>query len=342
MPSRTTRFIRVCAPFVLVAAMSVAVSGVTGASTKAGVLSSYATPAQVIAAVKASLSLTTLPSDATPSLSTLADNGDWGGDLQAESSCTNLSVNQYSFNTADCYFGDLTSKFTVALVGDSRARMMLDVFNELGLLENFRVLILAKYGCPDAIATFQTNDGGVISAKTWKACSEFHTYILSQLSKLKPQVIVISSILDLQIMTPTPHIATESEVKSDVLAFLRKLPSSSKKVVIGGFPQPAPTYNPTLCLSRSPASIQSCAFKPSTRDTQEFTAESDAAKSAGDTYVSQLPYFCDVTCPAVIGTIIPYTVDAYHGDKTMYNYLTDVMWTLVEPTMVKAKFKPVP
>lgn len=339
MKSSAVRVFRWVAPAVLVAGMTVAAvgGGASGVADRSA-LSVYATPAQVKAAVKASLSLTALPTDATPSLSVLSVNGDWGGDVQAGSKCALLSTNQYSFNTSNCYFGDLSSKFTVALIGDSRARMMLDVFNQLGIIEGFKVIILAKLGCPSAIATFATNNNGTIVDTKWTACTNFHTYILSQLAKIKPKVIIVSTNLDLQVLTPTPHVATESEVKADVTAFLRKLPKASHTLVIGGFPQPAPLANPTVCLSRQPTAIKSCAFIPSTRDTQEFSAESAAAKIAGDGYVSQEPYFCDVTCPAVIGNIIPYTADAYHADKTYFNYLTDVMWTLVDPTLVKAKF----
>jgi hypothetical protein len=338
MRPRAARFLRVTTPAVLVIAVSMAVVGSAAGSTRSSGIAGFATPAQVEASVKASLALTTLPSDATPSLSTLADNGDWGGDLQYGSKCPLLTTTQYSFTASDCYFGDVKSKFTVALVGDSRARMMLDVMNQLGLDEGFKVLILAKLGCPAAIANFATNNDGTISDTPWPACTDFHTYILSQLAKIKPQVIVVSSILDLQVLTPTPHVATESQVKSDVLAFLKKMPGASHKLVIGGFPQPAPTYNPSLCLSRSPSAIQDCAFKPSTRDVQEYAADAAAAKSVNDTYVTEEPYFCDVTCPAVIGTIIPYTIDAYHADKTYFTYLTDVVWTMIDPSMVKAKF----
>lgn len=322
----------------LVVAMSVAVSGVTGASTRAGVLSSYATPAQVVAAVKASLSLTTLPTDATPSLTVLSTNGDWGGDLQDSSKCPLLTTNQYKFTYSDCYFGDLSSHFVVALVGDSRARMILDVLNQLGVDEGFKLLILAKSGCPSAIATFAVNNDGTISRAPWPACTDFHSEVFSDLSKIKPKVIIVSTSIDLQIMDPTENLATPSQVHADVLAFLKKLPSASHTVVLGGFPQPAPTYNPSVCLSRNPTQIQECSFMPSTQNAEEIAADESAAKDAKVAYQSQIPYFCDVTCPAVIGSIIPYTVDAYHADKTYYNYLTDVIWTLIDPTMIKARF----
>ena len=319
--------------------MSLSVVSTASGASKKNVLSTYATPAQVEASVAASLSLTSLPSTYTPSLSTLTNNGDWGGDLQTHTKCPLLATNSYKFTVKDCYFGDLKSKFVVALVGDSRSVMMLDVLNQLGIDEGFKVLILAKYGCPAAIASFAIDNNGVVTEKKWPACTDFHNFIFGQLNTLKPQVIVVSSILDIQVVAPAPpHVATEAQVKTDVLAFLRKLPSKSKKLVIGGFPQPAPTFNPTVCLSRYSTAIQTCTFTPSTRDKGEFVADAAAAKSASDTYVTIEPFFCDVSCPAVIGSIVPYTVDAYHADKTYLNYLTDVVWTLIDPTMVKAKF----
>jgi hypothetical protein len=329
-----------------IATGTLALTPLSGASSRPGStshttpapISSYPTSAQVIAAVKAAQSLTTLPSNYSPSLATLSANGSWGGDMQDLSSCPLLSTNQSTFNVSDCYFGDTSAKFTVALVGDSRSRMLLDLFNDLGLLEKFRVLILAKSGCPAPLATYETSNNGTITTAPWPACTSFHTFILAQLAKVKPQLIVVSSNFGLYITKPTPHLATAAQVKTDFESFLSKLPKSSIKVVLGGFPQPEPTANPVTCLSRAPANIQTCGFKPSTAIAAQITASESATKAEKDTFLNQQPYFCATTCPSVVTTIIPYTADGYHGNKAYYSYLTGVIWGLLKPSMVKAKW----
>jgi hypothetical protein len=303
-------------------------------------INSFATKSQVISAVKASLRIKSLPTGFAPTISELAGNKDWGGDLQYESTCPLLTTDESDFDPQDCYFGDLNSKFVVALVGDSRARMLLDTMNELGLIEKFKLLILAKSGCPAPLASYETNNDGIVEATPWPACTAFHTFVLSTLQTLQPQVIVVSSIYQLEVMTPTPHRATYSQIKSDTSKFLNALPTKSKAIVLGGFPQPAPTANPTLCLSQKPKSVANCSFALSSIVSSQIDASKAGALEAHVLFVSMEPYFCYTRCSAIVGDDIPYTYDAYHGDKTYFTYLTGVIWDLLRPTMIKADWSP--
>jgi hypothetical protein len=113
--------------------------------------------------------------------------------------------------------------------------------------------------------------------------------------------------------------------------FLKTLPAASTKVVLGGFPQPAPTASPTLCLSKGPKKINSCSFVPSSPVVAENAASRSAAKAAGAHFINQTPWFCAATCPSIIASIIPYTIDGYHADKTYLNYLTGVLWGSLKP-----------
>lgn len=302
------------------------------ARSSAGVTSvgGYATLAQVRAAIKSAQHMSSAPSHVVPSLSALAAQGDWGGDLQDQSNCPSLGVNDATFAVANCTFGDKSSATVVALVGDSRAQMWLDVFNSLGLSQHFKLVLMAKSGCPVPLGTYQTNNNGAVSTSPWKACTSFHSFVASTLKSLNPAVIVVSSNYQLDLADPA-HEASAKEVKQDMVKFLESLPTTSKTVVLGGFPQPADTANPTLCLSKGPKKIDSCNFVPSgTVDAQNAAAQS-AAKVAGVAFINQTPWFCAATCPPIVASIIPYTIDAYHGDKTYLNYLTGVLWSSVKP-----------
>jgi len=114
-------------------------------------------------------------------------------------------------------------------------------------------------------------------------------------------------------------------------SFLKTLPTASTKVVLGGFPQPAPTSSPTLCLSKGPKKINSCDFVPSSPVVAENAAAQSAAVSAGADFINQTPWFCAATCPSIVASIIPYTIDGYHADKTYLNYLTGVLWSSLKP-----------
>jgi hypothetical protein len=100
--------------------------------------------------------------------------------------------------------------------------------------------------------------------------------------------------------------------------------------VLGGFPQPVEAANPTLCLSRKPSSVQSCAFTPSAGTQADNAAFALAAAAEGDVFVNQTPWFCTKVCAAVVGDYVPYTIDAYHADNTYLQFLIGVLWLSIE------------
>jgi hypothetical protein len=318
----------------LVLAGSLALPAAAGAQTRpvtsAKGISSYPSLSKVHAAILAAEKATTPPSHVTPTVSALAAGDDWGGDIQAASSCPTLDVSAATFTLSQCTFGDTKSTTVVALVGDSRAQMWLDAFNTLGVAEHFKLVLIAKSGCPVPIGTYMTNNNGAVSKAPWAACTAFHSFIATSLASLHPSVIVISSNYQLDLADPS-HQAPPAEVATDMTKFLKTLPAASTKIVLGGFPQPAPTASPTLCLSKGPKKISSCNFVPSSPVVAESAASRSAATAAGAHFINQTPWFCAATCPSIVASIIPYTIDGYHADKTYLNYLTGVLWGSLKP-----------
>ena len=328
----TFRRFLACATAVCVVTLglSTAVAGQTRPVARSGRISSYATLARVHAAIMAAENLGSPPSHVTPAVSVLAANLDWGGDLQGQTGCPSLGTGASTFNLAKCVFGDKKSKTVVALVGDSRAQMWLDAFNTLGVAEHFKLVLIAKSGCPVPVGTYETNNDGAVSDAPWAACTSFHSFLISSLVTLHPQVVVVSSNYELDLADP-PHVAAPAQITAATTSFLKEIPPSAKTVVLGGFPQPADTSNPTLCLSKGPSRISSCNFVPSSTVVAENAAAEAAATASSASFINQTPWFCATTCPAVIGSIIPYTIDGYHADKTYLNYLTGVLWDSFKP-----------
>jgi hypothetical protein len=297
-----------------------------GASTDS--LAGAITQANLTKLINASISLDRLPSSPKPSLSVLTSNGDSGSQSLSQSACGYITTGAWREQIAHCYFGDTTSKITVALVGDSRASMYLDTFASLGKLEHFKVLFIAKDGCPSPLGNYMTNNDGKLGDAVWIACSNFHSFVISNLMKITPKVIIVSSNTEIDLTNPV-HEAAGHEIQADMTAFLSKLPTTSRIIVLGGFPQPASASNPTLCISRNPSNLTSCAFIPSAVTRAHNAAFASAATAAGGVFVNQTPWFCTSTCPAIIGRYIPYTIDAYHANGTYLNFLTGVLWSSI-------------
>jgi hypothetical protein len=297
-----------------------------GASTYS--LAGAITQANLTKLINASISVHRLPSSLKPLLSFLAGKLDGGNTDLAQTSCGYVEFGAWREPIAHCYLGDTSSKITVALVGDSRASMYLNTFAALGKLEHFKVLFIAKDACPSPLGTYATNNNGKLGAAAWTTCSKFHSFEISNLVRIKPKVIVVSSNTEIVLANPV-HVASAHEIQADMTAFLSKLPASSRVIVLGGFPQPAPASNPTVCLSRNPSNATSCAFNPLASTLADNAAFASAATTAGDVFVNQTPWFCTSTCPAIIGRYIPYTIDAYHSNNTYLNFLKGVLWSSI-------------
>ena len=296
-------------------------------------LSQFATVKQVKLAVRRAESTTTPPSNVKPSLNTLANGQDFGS--SGSYSCPSVSVGMSSVNVNDCIFGDVNASRTMVLTGDSRAEMWFNAINTIATANHYKLVFLAKSGCPVPLATYEINNNGSLTNAPWAACSKWHKFIAVTIKSLAPQLIVISSSADMDLALPA-HVATRTEEIADTRAFLHTLPTSAKAVVLGGFPQPGAAISPTLCLSKNPSDIAKCAYEPSPSTLQNISAFKQAAREAHVAYINQEPWFCGKVCPAIIANIIPYTVDGYHVDNTYTQYLTGALWSSLKHDLESA------
>jgi hypothetical protein len=291
-------------------------------------LARYATQSQVTAAVAAAQHLRSPPAKVTPNISVLARDGDFGIDMAG--GCAAPSEGASSENVAACTFGDTSSATTVVLTGDSRAQMWFDAFDIVAKAEKFKLVLLAKAGCPSPLATYEEkNAAGVFTSIAWTACSDWHTFVISTIDRLKPTAVVISAEQTLSLASPI-HTATPAETQADLVAYLKTIPPTSKAVVLGDFPEPGP-LSPTLCLSKGPAVIHTCDFTPYSYVAANDAADQAAATAVGAGFIDQKPWLCAATCPPIIKGIIPYTIDGYHLDTAYTKYLAGALWESLEP-----------
>jgi hypothetical protein len=310
-------------------------TGLAGASSKSHDpvprISAYPSLSQVTTQILAAEKSTEAPRSVRPSLSTLADGGDFG--MLDAGHCAAPGTNASSVSVANCTFGDKSAKETLVLTGDSRAQMWLDALETVATGAHLKLVLLAKEGCPAPLATYRINNDGTFSNSAWTACTQWHSFVIKTINALQPQVVVIASEESLALADPV-HYALPAEEEKDMLAFLKALPSASKAVVLGDFPDPGSASSPTLCLSRGPHSISSCSFIPSKDVDLNNAAAQSAAAVDGAGFVNETPWLCASTCPAVIDGIIPYTVDGYHIDNTYTLHLIGVLWAALTPYIV--------
>ncbi len=261
-------------------------------------------------------------------LEALAQYKDFGDQL-ASATCSGLSTFQGNEDLASCTFGDLKARNTLVLTGDSRAQMWFDTIDSIASASHLKLVLLAKSGCPSAIGTYKINNNGPLEPRPWQACTAWQRFVSSTIRALRPQVVVVSSSEQLQF---TSGLASAQQETAAYSAFFKTVHAPTKLAVLGGFPTPGPAQ-PTLCLSKGPKTISTCAFHESPATIAENAAIQKAAQNAGADYVNQAPWLCATSCPALIAGIIPYTIDGYHIDDTYARYLTGVLWASLEPEL---------
>jgi hypothetical protein len=121
-----------------------------------------------------------------------------------------------------------------------------------------------------------------------------------------------------------PRSFTETQWPRGVSATLAAATSpGTTKVVLGE--TPALPDAPVPCLRRNPKKLQACSTPDRTATPIAYVnGEEAAARQAGARYIDALPWFCSVTCPAVVGKYVVY-MDDNHVTATYARYLETVL-----------------
>jgi hypothetical protein len=289
----------------------------------------FASAAQVVAAVEAGLRQKTMASNVEPGMKWLAARQEYGNNEAV--GCQGARTYVSALSVGSCSFGDVSSSKVMVLEGDSRAQMWFDTIKMIATETHYKLVFLAKPGCPSAIGSFRLNDGRVETAP-WPACTAWHNFVIQTIKTLAPRVVITASQLDLYLTGLTAP-ASVPTTKADFAAFYRRIPSSAKLVVLGDFSEPV-ALNPTLCLSTSPSNIQTCTWTIPPDIAAGNAAVRAAARAAHALFIDEKPWLCAGSkCPPVINNVIPYTIDGYHLDRVYAKYLTGVLWTALAPVL---------
>jgi hypothetical protein len=255
-------------------------------------------PAEVAHLVAVAPRITALPSPAPP---VAGVKGDWGGPsppcwpTYAETS------------EPACIFGDPEGSHTIALYGDSHAAMWFDVLDRIANRAHWRLLVLAKGGCPTLSLPFQNPAGSGPPGGDYTACDRWHTFALARMRAVRPDLVVITQDVELG-PGGVPHSA--ARWRSATVDTIRGLPvPPGRVIVLGDIPQ-QPHAGPR-CLSLHPTDVRVCSGSNNPYIATHSAAERQAAASTGARYIDTFPWFCSSVCTDVVGHYRPYW-DGFH------------------------------
>ncbi|MDO2936050.1 acyltransferase family protein [Paeniglutamicibacter sulfureus] len=217
-----------------------------------------------------------------------------------------------------CTYGD--GKVQVALTGNSHAGQWLPALAEIAdrrgwTITTYIASICAPSDAPIALDSKVKTDG----------CLDYGQWVKEQTAGGKFDLIITSNRQGLPVQG-YEMTNTEKPAKAGYTSYLSDWHSADAPiVVIRDSPFPGNTVdNVPDCLATSSDPLQDCSGTP--KSWKSLDPLATAAQEANFPFVSTIDmteYFCDdETCPAVIGSVVPY-FDASHLTATFARTLTD-------------------
>ncbi len=245
---------------------------------------------------------------------------DWGGKFESDKCEASFSQS----SVAICSLGDVNSKRLMVVYGDSHAQMWIPAFEWIASKAHFKLVVLSKTYCPAepiAVANPGTKAGSNSSCNVW------HQWAAQVIRKLDPDLLVMTQAS--VIYAPPPgdgvvqHSMSASEWRAGLVSMFQSLQDpKTKEVLLGSTPRMAQPGQ--ACLDAHQRDVQACSLPTQAAIPPLNRVEQSTATAQGVRYIDPIPWFCDSTCPAVIGHFSVY-LDTIHINATFARYLEQVL-----------------
>lgn len=221
-----------------------------------------------------------------------------------------------------CRVGDVNGRARILVIGDGRAVALAASLQPVAAREHAQMYVTARHGCRNNAAYDNTDNARTV------ACREWRSNALSMITKVQPDVIVLSFVE----RNPRSGVATDAEWERGLRTFvheLSQLAAAVPVVDVGGWP--SRKTSPAECLKVN-VKLSSCGTPMSVAiNVQRQELRRDIVKASGFRYISMSKYFCvNKTCPAIVGGVATM---ANRGapSQTYMRYITRA----VEPELSK-------
>jgi hypothetical protein len=330
-----TRLAAICAAVILVS-MAFCSVGFAGAALPRAHSKSATQPtlSQLVADIAASSHVSQVPNLNTtiPPLSSLTPLDET---LPMPSPCYSLGDIKFPADPAKkCAWGDPHAHRTIYIFGDSQAAMWLPAFASIGSELGWKVVLLAKAGCPpweyDSTSNYSMGNG-----LDQFSCRRFLSQEISFATTNHPQIVIPIGD-DSTTGGPTDY-ATSANYETELSLLLTDLkPSGGKVLFLSEFPQYFQTMTPTTCLTVHGNDVTACSLSPDTITTRAISvAMSQFSQTSNTPLINVQPLFCTATlCPLFVksshGTYLIH-VESYHMNRFYSTWIGRALGQLVEP-----------
>jgi hypothetical protein len=226
----------------------------------------------------------------------------------------------------NCSYGNLDSRTTIALFGDSHALAMFPAVERFAEEQGWRLLSLTMSTCNPATIPIWVAAWNRVS---WE-CNDWRTHAIEELVAAKPALIIVSGTRGFATTDPSGTTVLAGDARTQAWqtgmgeTLARLVPAAGRVVLLAD--APLSRVDPPVCLSQHPDSTLACATSVDDAINRTWLAVEQAAAvrwHAG--FVDPERWICPSSpCPVVLGNVLIYR-DQGHLTATFAAAISDLL-----------------
>ncbi len=203
-----------------------------------------------------------------------------------------------------CAFGDLASRTTVVLVGDSKAAQWFPALLQLATERHWRLISLTKSACTAAdVPVWNSTFGGPNTS-----CDTWRQNVVKRVAMEHPALVIVSDDRLYQLAVngaPVPLAKRPDLWNAGLARMLTSLRANAADVVLLG-DTPRSRFDPPKCLASHMADARPCSTPlKQAADASRLAADHVVADASGARFVDPTTWVCPSDpCPPIIGNLL--------------------------------------
>ncbi len=238
-----------------------------------------------------------------------------------------------SVSADGCEFGDLSSRTTVFLIGDSHAAMWFPALEKIATARHWRLVAITKSGCPAAdIEPYNQTIG-----RAYTECPTWRANVLARIAKERPALVFTTSINGYAIAADGQRVTGRPAYDAMTDGWVRTVTTLLRSTRVALLlDTPDMGQDVASCVSANLSELQRCAV-PIARAVPRRQSDALAATRLGTrpglTVLDVNDLMCpDGRCAAVIGNVLVYR-DKDHVTATFATSMAPVLTPLLVPLL---------
>ena len=240
-------------------------------------------------------------------------------------------------STAPCVYGNLASKTTIALFGDSHALSWFPAVEQMAEDRGWKLLSLTMSACTPADMPVWNENYDRVSA----ACANWRSLAVARLVAAHPAIILVTGTRGFAVVDSSGKLLTgDARTRAWDAGMHRTLakliPAAGEVIMIAD--TPLSLVDPPVCLSQHPSSVLACATPVKGAINAAWLAEEQrVANLEGVGFIDPTRLVCPSSpCPVVLGNLLVYR-DSGHLTATFAAALTDKLYAAVVADLKRRK-----